>query len=607
MTVHRPRISCGTDRAEPLRAICPYIKAGRYPVWVRVILLLGYLGCFVPGSAAALNPDTRLSQYGHAVWRVQEGYLDGYPTAFAQTPDGYLWVGTPAGLYRFDGVSFTALEPPSRKVSTASVYSLYAARDGSLWVGFAGWLSHWDGEKFAPRIVTLGYPTSIVEDQDGAIWFSRAAQSDNSGPICKVSLDKFHCYGEAEGIQPLGASAIKIGEQGHFWIAAGVTLVEWNGKLVREYSLTGLNPLTGLKKFSSNSAVTALAVDAGGTVWTAVAGFSSGSQLQRFVNGKWEPYTVPGWKTASFLISYLFFDREGCLWVGTGSDGLYRIHGDSVDHYGRADGLSSDDVTGIFQDREGSVWIATSEGVDHFYDMPVVSYSNKQGLGGPDAESVLGRRDGSIAVMSVGSIYSIRGSTITPLFEHSSQHSAMLGLLEDHNGDLWFGTSNGGLMVKSKGGLRTVVKGDRTGGFIALAEDTDHNVWAVFSGRHPRLIRIENGQVREEFDPPQVPAAYTVIADPHQGIWLSGFGKQLMHYKQGEWQSLQLDSLLKRYGSIAAIFNMTFDANGTLWGSNSWGVIAYRNGKLQLLNDRNGLPCKSTASVLFDRHNDLWL
>ena len=60
----------------------------------------------------ALDPGRQISQYGHTAWRVQDGALSANPTSIAQTPDGYIWIGTKGGLYRFDGVTFAAWNPP---------------------------------------------------------------------------------------------------------------------------------------------------------------------------------------------------------------------------------------------------------------------------------------------------------------------------------------------------------------------------------------------------------------------------------------------------------------------------------------------------------------
>ena len=57
--------------------------------------------------ASALDPSRHISQYGHTVWRIQDGAID--PAAeIAQTADGYLWLGSSNGLLRFDGVKLTS-------------------------------------------------------------------------------------------------------------------------------------------------------------------------------------------------------------------------------------------------------------------------------------------------------------------------------------------------------------------------------------------------------------------------------------------------------------------------------------------------------------------
>ena len=86
--------------------------------------------------AFALDPSRAISQYGHTVWTVQEGFLPGAPTEMAQTADGYLWVGTRSGLVRFDGVRFVPFTPPpGEKLRSSRILSLGAGRDGSLWIG----------------------------------------------------------------------------------------------------------------------------------------------------------------------------------------------------------------------------------------------------------------------------------------------------------------------------------------------------------------------------------------------------------------------------------------------------------------------------------------
>src|SRR5258708_31765822 len=69
------------------------------------------LSLVAPPRALALDPDRRISQYGHTVWRIQDGAISP-PTNIAQTTDGFLWITTAQGLMRFDGVRFMPWQPP---------------------------------------------------------------------------------------------------------------------------------------------------------------------------------------------------------------------------------------------------------------------------------------------------------------------------------------------------------------------------------------------------------------------------------------------------------------------------------------------------------------
>ncbi|HET6899722.1 MAG TPA: two-component regulator propeller domain-containing protein, partial [Vicinamibacteria bacterium] len=64
-------------------------------------------------SAYALDPALDISQYAHTSWKVREGVARGEITSMAQTPDGYLWLGTEFGLLRFDGVRSVLWQPPA--------------------------------------------------------------------------------------------------------------------------------------------------------------------------------------------------------------------------------------------------------------------------------------------------------------------------------------------------------------------------------------------------------------------------------------------------------------------------------------------------------------
>jgi ligand-binding sensor domain-containing protein len=265
-------------------------------------------------TAHALNPETHISQYRHTVWRVQEGDLSGNPTAFVQTPDGYLWVGTEGGLYRFDGVSFVESKQGPRQFSGAPVQSLYVSRDGSLWVGYVGAIMRLKNGRFMTIWRFDGAARGITEDQEGTVWFIRSNMTHYSGPICKLSENKPYCYGEPDGIQTPTGVALAKDKEGRFWFGGDGTLTEWDGKLIHEYLLAGA------KKLDLSHTVAAVAIDNDGTMWVGVAAIGTNGGLQRFGNGKWTSYSAPGLNGADVSVLSILIDRDEpgrhpfCLW-----------------------------------------------------------------------------------------------------------------------------------------------------------------------------------------------------------------------------------------------------------------------------------------------------
>src|SRR5215475_5642140 len=94
----------------------------------------------------ALDPSLDVSQYAHTAWTVRDGFSLGNIYAMAQTPDGYLWLGSEFGLFRFDGVHATPWQPlPGRHLPSNYIASLRVARDGTLWIGTDKGLASWNG------------------------------------------------------------------------------------------------------------------------------------------------------------------------------------------------------------------------------------------------------------------------------------------------------------------------------------------------------------------------------------------------------------------------------------------------------------------------------
>src|SRR5215469_3445890 len=120
----------------------------------------------------ALDPSLDVSQYAHTAWTVRDGFSLGNIYAMAQTPDGYLWLGTEFGLFRFDGVHAIQWQPPAgQHLPDRNINSLLVTREGTLWIGtFAGLVALSRGKLSRPPALAEGFVASLFEDSDGVLW-----------------------------------------------------------------------------------------------------------------------------------------------------------------------------------------------------------------------------------------------------------------------------------------------------------------------------------------------------------------------------------------------------------------------------------------------------
>src|ERR1700751_1134051 len=150
-----------------------------------VTLLLG------PDPALALDPSLDVSQYAHTAWTARDGFSVGAIFAMAQTPDGYLWLGSEFGLYRFDGVKPVLWQPPAGQQLPNKPYALVAARDGTLWIGTFEGLVSWSGGKltYYPEI-GKAFVTSLLEDRDGTVWVATFSSTVLPARVCAIRVGR---------------------------------------------------------------------------------------------------------------------------------------------------------------------------------------------------------------------------------------------------------------------------------------------------------------------------------------------------------------------------------------------------------------------------------
>jgi signal transduction histidine kinase/ligand-binding sensor domain-containing protein len=555
--------------------------------------ILGFLlvALVCPG-AAGLDPSRKISQYGHNMWRIQDGYLPAPPEAIAQTGDGYLWMGTDAGLVRFDGVRFVpwASERGERLPSDRILY-LLGASDGSLWIGTRKGLARWKGGILTTYKNLANSIWGIVEDHDGDIWIVRWDNDDGRGPLCRIRESGLRCFGRNDGIPLPTATGLALDSSGNFWISGNQGLCKWKPGSPAVYFHRGLAERGYLM------GVRGLSVLNESHVWIGLQQPDGNLQLQEFRHGKWTAHPLPKAQGPPPSTNRLFRDREGALWIGTASDGVYRIFGDKTDHFSNADGLSSDSVVRFFQDREGTLWVATTKGIDSFRDLPVVSYSIKEGLVSDSVSTVLASHDGGVWIGGAEALGFLKQDKLSAIrTNHGLPGRDITTMSEDRHGRLWIGVDSS-LSVLDHGHFLPIHKpdGSSLGIVLGIAEDAAGNEWSMTSGK---LFRIENLKVRQQISLPQ--ECFSIVGDSKEGVWLGCANGDLTHY-----YSSRSETFPRVSGT--SIRQLLPEPGGGLWAVAEDTLTWWNDNKAATMTSRNGLPCNELYAAVKDNAGTLWL
>jgi signal transduction histidine kinase/ligand-binding sensor domain-containing protein len=341
---------------------------GSQRTWIYLAILFFCLPLY------GIDRDRSLDQLSHTGWAYIQG-APGQIHALAQTTDGYLWLGTATGLFRFDGIQFLPYRPQSGQAyRQRNVVSLYATPDGGLWVGY------WYGGVSLIKKGTVtdygkpeGLPSSPVlsfaRDREGVIW----ATAGKDG-LVRLEGSRWKKVGADLGLAG-PANTVFVDRVGTVWVGTPTSVADLvTGGNRFQIAARGL---LRVKNFAESP---------DGTLWMAETGYGV------------RPVPLPGKNNKgpgpAILVGSqaITFDHGGSLWITTLGNGIRRvpypervrqpkIKGPSawqvrtpeVEAFDQRNGLTSDYINCVLQDREGNIWIGASGGLDRFRQSSIVS------------------------------------------------------------------------------------------------------------------------------------------------------------------------------------------------------------------------------------------
>ena len=544
------------------------------PLWLALGSLAGALAA--PGAPA----------YVSRIWRVQEGLPENRIRAIAQTPDGYLWLGTSSGLARFDGVRFVVYD----RVNTPSmtddnIRAMAVSPDGSLWVATdGGGLLHYQSGRFrsfGPRDgLTNEFVGAVLEDRRGDVW-----AGTNRG-LFRRHREKFERVDEALHLVNIAFFGLQEAPDGRIIAAGPAGLFCFEGGELHRY-----------KEGRELEGVHHLSLARNGSLWL---GTNHGLRIlgQSSKDPK-RPYF-------KYMISAILEDHDGNMWLGTDGDGLYRVHDRRETVFRAPANLPDNSILSILEDREHSIWIGTADGLVRLSAPDVNVLNSRGGLSGDNVLTVYCGHRGDVWL-----------TTVTGrLFEYANGRSNAIelplpantlrirGTFEDHNGTLWFGTDSQGVVRVANGKATRLTDADglRNNGIQALFEDRDRNLWIGTTSGISRWdgSRLQNYYLEEGLSYGWIRA----IVEDRNGDMLVGTDRGLNRFHGGRFVTEPAFAALSR----DRIWSIYAEAPDTLWiGTRGGGLVRVRNGRTARITTHEGLLSNSIFQVIGDGSGSLWM
>lgn len=579
----------------------------------------------------ASEPLKQLSSYFRDSWSTDEGLIDNYVQAIAQTDEGYLWVGTERGLARFDGVRFVAYPDLGSEMAEKGVGALHLGPSGTFWIG-TDWGKLYRLQRGIPtevETVSFSKPIStLFEDRSGNLWIGVGKQG-----LHRLQGDRVDSYpqlaeAEVRAILEDGLGRVWIGAYGSglFFLDKGEPMQAESSDALpkRITSLAeddqGLWVGThgqGLSRFDhsdpmelrlemsfhqgdeslSHDYISGLAVDGQEILWVS----TMGGGLNRIHRGESSRFPADSaW--AQEMVATIHRDRHGSVWFGLRGRGLARLRDGQFRVIGRPEGLSHDIVTSVIEDREGALWIGTfGGGINRYKHGLVADFSSSDGLNHDNVLCLLEDRDGAIWAGTIAGLNRIDQSGIRT-FEHWDRHSerTVMDLAQDDSGAIWVGTYKAGLHRYAEGRFSAIQgTADLTEQIIyKMIFDPQGRLW-IGTDRGIAFILPGETEVR----PLEMPEGMLVdvnsfLEDRRGDIWAGLESGELVRLSE------QAIEVANRGGVLFNDSPTTIlqDDRGRVWISGKRGI--YRLDQEDLDRDLEGLEPKA-STIVFGRTEGL--
>jgi ligand-binding sensor domain-containing protein/signal transduction histidine kinase len=562
-------------------------KACCRAVWLLLLsTTLGAGHVLAEGRLAQTEWETRQ-------WLKESGLPDNSVTCLLQTRDRFLWVGTEAGLARFDGNQFEPL--PDAGARPPKITCLFEAASGFLWVGTQDRglmvVSNHTLVPFQPRSPFLSEDiTGIAQDHAGNFWIGtrRGLVRIRNGTVTRFTT--------ADGLPDDNVLAIHSARSGALWVTTRQGMGEFrDDRFVRlEFQTQGLGTDPKfLGVYEDNKA----------NLWafgdTFLVNLKDGKRLNNFQGGE----------MASYRIWSLCEGRNGGLWISTSGQGLFSFDAGHFTPVAFREKVIPNDIRTVFEDDEGNIWLGAFGGglirmrqrawqfLGKGGDLPSDGATSVNA--GPDGRLLAGFLHGGLFLGKPGRFEAIGGKSG---FE---TENLVTSVCLASNLALWVGTHGDGVYQLGETYAQhwTTANGLSDNVVTALARDNHGAVWV--GCRSGKLHRIEAGNISTFGEASGLPASPVTALAAAGKTMLIGMENGMVFQGDGsDFQRVTTPSQLQGR-PVRALFP---DSRGLLWiGADGAGLMCVAQGEPHLFDASNGFPDSDVRGIVEDPDHQVWV
>lgn len=570
------------------------------------------LCCLFVGRPAAVSQQKTFRHFS-----VADGLPNYSVISIAQDHTGFMWIGTTAGLCRYDGIRFKVYRSEANdttSLSSGHISSLYTGSDGTLWVGSSGGLDRYDPERDAfVRIRFNGNPAGnvfkVYEDLKGRVWVGTDNGLFSISPQGKTTSFEKKISGNI-------VKGIFEDSKGRMWIGTdqGLNCLEFSGG---EYRGTRFKPF----REDRANRVTSVIEDASHMIWI-------GMQDDGLCAFDPDTKTFTTYKTSAGLVNdhirCITPDGAGNLWIGTQEgisilDPARKTFQNVVRIPGEETSLSQNSVFAIFKDRVGSMWVGTYFGgvnISYAYNasFSVIKDDKRQNsISNNVVSSMVDDPEGNLWIGTEGGgvNYFSRASRTFTYYKHEPQQPFSLRsnlikvVYRDSDGNIWVGTHGGGLNVllpdgKHFSGYLVNPPGEKIISEVTSVTDDDAGNFWVATNTALRVFRrngtnLSNG--REVHPPIRGQLQKYFFKDSRNTIWVFG-ATGVNRIEKGRIQEADTALVVNCFAE---------NSRGELWGG-TWGNGAVKFDGQKFVTFTNPFfKSVNILGILCGEKEDLWL